>query len=277
MKKPILIATIVIAGMTGPAWAQTAGTAQRPTSAAQSSATDTETFVREMAIAGLAEVQLGQLAAKRAQSQDVKAYGQMMVKDHTRANTELMQAAKRLSVTVPTKLDNRHQQIADKLASLKGEAFDREYMRVMVMSHQEVATQLRARAGTTTTAGNLAGSASTPAGSSTSGSQSGQAGAAGTSGSMTGDQALASWADKTLPAVEQHLGRPRAALLRNPGHLDDRGAVPEWDATGATVAALAGAAAGVAVGARLLPGVVGSRLGLASVVGTAVVLGVGAA
>ena len=209
MKKPILIATIVIAGMTGPAWAQTAGTAQRPTSAAQSSATDTETFVREMAIAGLAEVQLGQLAAKRAQSQDVKAYGQMMVKDHTRANTELMQAAKRLSVTVPTKLDNRHQQIADKLASLKGEAFDREYMRVMVMSHQEVATQLRARAGTTTTAGNLAGSASTPAGSSTSGSQSGQAGAAGTSGSMTGDQALASWADKTLPAVEQHLEHAR--------------------------------------------------------------------
>jgi hypothetical protein len=53
--------------------------------------------------------------------------------------------------------------------------------------------------------------------------------------------------------------------------------VPAWDATGATVAALAGAAAGVAVGARLLPGAMGSRLGLASFVGTAVVLGIGAA
>ena len=210
MKKQILVATIVIAGMTGPAWAQTAGTGQRPTSAAQGSATDTETFVREMAIAGLAEVQLGQLAAKRAQNQDVKAYGQMMVKDHTRANTELMQAAKRLNVTVPTKLDDRHQQIADKLASLQGEAFDREYMRVMVISHQEVATQLRTKAGSTTTAGNAAGrTPTTGTGSSGSGSQSGRAGAAGTSGSMTGDQALASWAAKTLPAVEQHLEHAR--------------------------------------------------------------------
>ena len=210
MKNQILVAAIVVAGTTCPAWAQTAGTGQRPTSAAQGSATDTETFVRQMAVAGLAEVQLGQLAAKRAQNEEVKAYGQMMVKDHTRANTGLMQAAKRLNVTVPTKLDERHQQIAEKLASLKGEAFDREYMRVMVMSHEEVATQLRTKAASTTTARNATGGTSTAGtGSSTAGSQSGQAGAAGTSGSMTGDQALASWAAKTLPAVEQHLEHAR--------------------------------------------------------------------
>ena len=208
MKQQILVVTFVIAGLTSPGWAQTTGSAQRPTSTAEGSASEAERFVREMAIAGLAEVQLGQMAAKRAQNQEVKAYGQMMVKDHTRANTELTQAARRLNVTVPTKLDERHQQIAQKLESLKGEEFDREYMRVMVMSHQEVATELKQKAATTTTARNATGGTST-AGSAGSASQTGRSGAAGTSGSMTGDQALAAWAAKTLPAVEQHLEHAR--------------------------------------------------------------------
>lgn len=208
MKHQILIASFVFAGLTSAAWAQTTGTGQRPTAATQGSAADAEMFVRQMAIAGLAEVQLGQLAAKRAQNEEVKAYGQMMVKEHTRANKELAQAASRLSISIPTKLDDRHQQIAEKLSSLEGEEFDREYMRVMVMSHQEVATQLKQKAGTTTTAKNATGGTSTT-GSAASGSQAGQSGTAGTSGSMTGDQALASWAAKTLPAVQQHLEQAR--------------------------------------------------------------------
>jgi putative membrane protein len=41
-----------------------------------------------MTIAGLAEVQLGKLASERASSAEVKAFGQMIVKDHSQANEE---------------------------------------------------------------------------------------------------------------------------------------------------------------------------------------------
>ena len=42
---------------------------------------DIRNFVDTMTIAGVAEVKLGNLAAQRASSPDVKAFGQMMVSD----------------------------------------------------------------------------------------------------------------------------------------------------------------------------------------------------
>jgi len=53
-------------------------------------------------------------------------------------------------------------------------------------------------------------------------------------------------------------------------------AVPAWGATGATTAALAGTAAATALGARLLPGALGRRLGVASALGATAVLVVSA-
>ena len=48
-------------------------------------APDSKAFVNDLTIAGLAEVQLGKLAAERGSNPDVKTFGQMMVKDHTKA------------------------------------------------------------------------------------------------------------------------------------------------------------------------------------------------
>ena len=75
---------------------------------------------------------------------DVKAFGQMMVKDHTRANTEVTQIAKQLNVTPPTHLDMKHRELIDRLSKLKGAEFDREYVTAMVMGHEEVSAKLRA-------------------------------------------------------------------------------------------------------------------------------------
>src|SRR4051812_20462780 len=47
------------------------------------------TFVTKAAQGGLAEVKLGQLATQKASSSDVKAFGQQMVDDHSKANDEL--------------------------------------------------------------------------------------------------------------------------------------------------------------------------------------------
>jgi putative membrane protein len=54
-----------------------------------------------MTVAGMAEVQLGKMAAEWATSPDVKAFGEMMVKDHSQAGEELKQVASQLKLQVP--------------------------------------------------------------------------------------------------------------------------------------------------------------------------------
>ncbi len=53
---------------------------------------DTE-FMNEAASGGMMEVELGQLAANKAVSADVKKFAKMMVDDHTKANNELKSLA----------------------------------------------------------------------------------------------------------------------------------------------------------------------------------------
>jgi putative membrane protein len=158
--------------------------------AAPAPTADARTFINDMAIAGMAEVQLGKLATQRAQSAEVKEFGQMMVKDHTQANAELARVAQEQKITLPTQLDQKHRDLVDRLSKLKGAEFDREYMRAMVPGHEEVAMKLRTKAG----------SQATP---NTQGSQS-----VGTSGANS-EQALVQWASKSLPTVQHHLERAK--------------------------------------------------------------------
>ena len=51
--------------------------------AAQARRTDARLFISEMTVVGLTEVRLGQIAAERGERANVKAFGHMMVTDHT--------------------------------------------------------------------------------------------------------------------------------------------------------------------------------------------------
>jgi len=95
----------------------------------------------------MAEVQLGMLASERGTNPDVKAFGRMMVKDHSQANKELAQTAAQLKVQPPKELDAKHRDLANRLSKLQGGEFDREYMTAMVQGHEEVLKQLRAFTG----------------------------------------------------------------------------------------------------------------------------------
>jgi putative membrane protein len=94
-------------------------------------------FIMEAAMGGMAEVELGRLAAERGSSDGVKQFGQRMVDDHSRANSELMQLTTARGVNVPASLDTKHQALMTRMSQLSGAAFDRAYAKEMVKDHQK--------------------------------------------------------------------------------------------------------------------------------------------
>jgi putative membrane protein len=94
-------------------------------------------FMQKAAQGGMAEVQLGQLAQQNAQSPEVKAFGERMVRDHSKANDELKQLASQQGVTLPSAPDEKDQATAQRLSQLHGAAFDKAYMQDMVQDHHK--------------------------------------------------------------------------------------------------------------------------------------------
>ena len=94
-------------------------------------------FMEKAAQGGMAEVKLGELATQKAQSDDVKKFGQRMVDDHSKANEQLKQVASTKGVTLPTETDKSSQHEYDKLSRMSGARFDREYMDHMVSDHKK--------------------------------------------------------------------------------------------------------------------------------------------
>ncbi len=92
-------------------------------------------FVSLGAMGRLAEVELGRLAIERAGRPSVQLFGQRMVLDHGAMNAELAQLAQRKGMSLPTALDDAHQQTKDRLARLSGHDFDRAYMQQVVADH----------------------------------------------------------------------------------------------------------------------------------------------
>jgi len=104
-------------------------------------------FMEEAARGGMAEVKLGQLAAEKAGSNQVKQFGQRMVDDHSKANDQLKQIASSKGVALPTELDKSTQREYDKLSKLSGADFDREYMKHMVSDHKKDVGDFKKEAG----------------------------------------------------------------------------------------------------------------------------------
>jgi putative membrane protein len=109
------------------------------------SATDRD-FAHQAAVGGMAEVKLAKLALDRGQSTEVKQFARRMLADHSKANTELKQIADKKNLEIPTQLDDEHQKLYDKLSRLDGAEFDKQYMQVMVASHDETVRAFKQQA-----------------------------------------------------------------------------------------------------------------------------------
>lgn len=109
--------------------------AKSPTSSSSLSASD-RAFMAEAARGGLAEVELGRLAEERASRPDVKAFGEHMVADHSKANADLRALAESKGATVPSAMDAKDAKLKKRLAHLSGDAFDRAYVEAMLKDHR---------------------------------------------------------------------------------------------------------------------------------------------
>ena len=96
---------------------------------------DTE-FLKKVAADGMAEVQLAQLAQRKAMHAEVKQFADRMVADHSKANDEVKALASGNGVELPAALDRKHEKLMKKLDGLAGGDFDREYMEHMVKDHR---------------------------------------------------------------------------------------------------------------------------------------------
>jgi putative membrane protein len=172
---------------------------------------DAQKFFEKAAIANMAEIRLGQLATQRAESPDVKQFGQMMVDEHTKALDQLKEAAQKANITLPTDIDSKHQKKQDKLSQASGAEFDKKYMDAMVDAHKDVAKMLKDESKKAAGAVGTSGSSTSTTATGTSGANGGTQGAAGTSGATveTATAPAAEWAAATLPGVEQHLDRAK--------------------------------------------------------------------
>jgi putative membrane protein len=96
----------------------------------------TSTFMNEAATGGMAEVEFGKLAQQKASNQRVKAFGEMMVTDHSAANNDLKTIAGQKNVSLPTDM-GKHQDHYNDLSKKSGNDFDKAYMKMMVNDHQD--------------------------------------------------------------------------------------------------------------------------------------------
>lgn len=145
MRKHLILAVLLLAGSVL-LFAQAAGTGtaapnetaeSKSKPAAAKKADPDKMFVAKAAQGGLAEVELGKLAVDKASNPDVKQFGQRMVDDHTKANDQLKSVAGQQNYQVPAETDAQHKAMMKRLSGLSGAAFDRAYMRNMVMDHKK--------------------------------------------------------------------------------------------------------------------------------------------
>src|SRR4051812_11176573 len=97
---------------------------------------DDKKFVKDAALGGMTEVELGKLAAQKATRDDVKQFGQKMVDDHTKANDQLKEVATKQNIPIPDSLDSKHQGRINKLSKLSGPDFDKAYVKDQLKDHE---------------------------------------------------------------------------------------------------------------------------------------------
>ncbi len=98
---------------------------------------DVAKFAVKAANGGMSEVQMGKIAQERGTSKEVKDFGAMMVRDHTKANDELKALAANKNITLPAAVSDDMQKHMDDLNKTNPKDFDKDYINMMVSDHKD--------------------------------------------------------------------------------------------------------------------------------------------
>jgi putative membrane protein len=93
--------------------------------------------MKQLAQANLNEIEAGKIAASKAQSPDVKQFGQKMVQDHGKMFEDLKALAKKKDVALPDKVAAKEFAQMKLMERKSGAEFDRAYMDHMVKDHEQ--------------------------------------------------------------------------------------------------------------------------------------------
>jgi putative membrane protein len=142
-------------------------------------------FVDDAAAGGIAEVETSKLALEKSSSADIKAFANMMITDHIKANEELTTLANKHDIKVPDDT-TLMKQAKEKILDLRDESFDAAYANNQVKAHEETIERFKKEANTVT------------------------------DDKVKGGTELKAFAQKMLPALEKHLEMAKKLQAAHP-------------------------------------------------------------
>jgi putative membrane protein len=142
-------------------------------------------FVDKAAAGGIAEVETSRLALEKSSSADIKAFANMMITDHSKANNELAALAKKHDIEVPDST-TLVKQAKEKILDLRDESFDAAYANNQVKAHEDTLSLFKKEANTVT------------------------------NDKVKGATELKGFAQKMLPALEKHLQMAKKLQTAHP-------------------------------------------------------------
>jgi len=96
-----------------------------------------ENFVIQASYSNKDEISAGTIASTKGMRDSIRIFGQMMVMDHTTAQTSLDSIAAVVKIAPPPGPDSAHVLIAQHLMMLSGYTFDTAYIHGQVADHQK--------------------------------------------------------------------------------------------------------------------------------------------
>jgi putative membrane protein len=103
-------------------------------------------FLMDAVRGDIAETKIGELAQQKGQSEGVRAFGEMLVEDHSSAMKKTAELAQDLNVIPPAQPTAEQTQKHDALARLSGAEFDQQFAAEMVKAHQEMISKYEMQA-----------------------------------------------------------------------------------------------------------------------------------
>jgi putative membrane protein len=136
-----LLALSLVALLAGCARDQSAtgatGGASQTLSGSSTVAVDDSNFARQACQTGTAEMEIGKLAAQNTRNKEVRKFARTLSEDHARAEKELGKLFSRKGIPPERELAGAYQSSLERLAVLKGGAFDEAFKEQVIADHQQ--------------------------------------------------------------------------------------------------------------------------------------------